>query len=401
MTISKEKVIVLTSYERKSLFRFLSLYLVSVFILLAIIGYLFFENNRASMKNAIKFEMMYQARSLTSAIVMKAMNHDKLESKPLNMTKFLQNLKHCRFHVGYYDAHKKPLYTEIDNIGRFDTDFFIKNMKCYTVYEDKSEHLGVRYIVLEENDLSKSLSALRIKIIGYLVLSFILMGVVGYFLGRLFLEPVREQIESLDQFISDTTHELNTPISAILMTIQSLKGGIEEKKMKRLEASAKRLSTMYGSLTYRLEGGVEPPENLCLANIVEERIEFMKELIEAKHLSVTLKLEPTKIFMPIRSVHRLIDNLISNAIKYSDVGGSLDIKLKDNVLRVKDTGIGIDEKIQNDIFRRYYRAGDERGGFGIGLNIVLSICKQYKIKLGLKSKKGEGSTFILTFPKVK
>lgn len=353
------------------------------------------------MKNAIKFEMMYQARSLTSAIVMKAMNHDKLGSKPLNMTKFLQNLKHCRFQVGYYDAHKKPLYTEIDNIGRFDTDFFIKNMKCYTVYEDKSEHLGVRYIVLEENDLSKSLSALRIKIIGYLVLSFILMGVVGYFLGRLFLEPVREQIESLDQFISDTTHELNTPISAILMTIQSLKGGIEEKKMKRLEASAKRLSTMYGSLTYRLEGGVEPPENLCLANIVEERIEFMKELIEAKYLSVTLKLEPTKIFMPIRSVHRLIDNLISNAIKYSDVGGSLDIKLKDNVLRVKDTGIGIDEKIQNDIFRRYYRAGDERGGFGIGLNIVLSICKQYKIKLGLKSKKGEGSTFILTFPKVK
>jgi two-component system OmpR family sensor kinase len=258
----------------------------------------------------------------------------------------------------------------------------------------------VKYIVLKESNLAKDLAALRIKIIGYLVLSFILMGIVGYYLGRLFLQPVREQIESLDKFISDTTHELNTPISAILMTIQSLKG-IEPKKMKRLEASAKRLSTMYGSLTYRLEGGVEPSEKLCLETIVKERVEFSKELIESKRLSVYLELEPTKIVMPKRSVYRLIDNLISNAIKYSDVGDTITIVLKENILKVKDTGIGIDEKMQEDIFRRYYRANDERGGFGIGLNIVLSICKKYKIKLGLESKKGEGSTFILTFPKVK
>jgi len=313
---------------------------------------------------------------------------------------YLSRLKHCRFEVGYYDKDEFPLYSEIEEVDRFDTDFFVENMKCYTVTEDKGEHLGVHYIVLKESDLATALHKLRIKIIGYLVLSFMLMGIVGYFLGKLFLQPVREQIESLDKFISDTTHELNTPISAILMTIQSLKG-VESKKMKRLEASAKRLSTMYGSLTYRLEGGVEPSENLCLANIVEERIEFIKELIDSKRLFIKLELESTKVFMPKRSVYRLIDNLISNAIKYSDIGDTITISLKNNVLRVKDTGIGIDEKMQEDIFRRYYRASDERGGFGIGLNIVLSICKKYKIKLGLESKKGEGSTFVLTFPQIK
>jgi len=349
------------------------------------------------MKNVMKFEMMYQARMLSSKITMKAM---KEELSTFDVKAYLSTLKHCRFQVGYYDKYEFPLYSEIDEIDNFDTDFFVENMQCYTVTEDKDDHLGVHYIVLKESDLATALDKLRIKIIGYLVFSLILMGVVGYFLGRLFLQPVREQIESLDKFISDTTHELNTPISAILMTIQSLKG-IEPKKMKRLEASAKRLSTMYGSLTYRLEGGVEPSEDLCLAKIVEERIEFIKELIDSKRLYIKLELEPTKIFMPKRSVYRLIDNLISNAIKYSDIGDTITISLKDNVLRVKDTGIGIDEKIQEDIFRRYYRANDERGGFGIGLNIVLSICKNYKIKLGLDSKKGEGSTFILTFPKVK
>ena len=312
---------------------------------------------------------------------------------------FLKNLKHCRFQAGYYDEDKQAIYTEIDNFEVTDKDFFIKDESCYTIIEDKSNHLGVHYIVLKENDLSKTVQQMRIKIIGYLVFSFILMGIVGYFLGRLFLRPVREQIESLDNFISDTTHELNTPISAILMTIQSLKK-VEPKKLKRLEASAKRLSVMYSSLTYRLEGKVEPSEWLCFADIIRERVEYVKELIDSKRLYIELDLDPTKVFMPKTSSYRLIDNLLSNAIKYSDVGDSIFITLKENVLKVRDTGIGIDKKVQDDIFKRYHRENDERGGFGIGLNIVLSICKQYKIKLDLESEKGKGSTFILTFPKM-
>ena len=208
MKISKEKVIVLTSYERKSLFSFVAVYLISVFILLAIIGYLFFENNRASVQNAMKFEMMYQARMLSSSIVMRAMqNHTKGTMDRASRDDFLKNLKHCRFQVGYYDEEKKAIYTEIENFEMTDQAFYIKDGNGYTVIEDKSSHLGVHYIVLKENELGKTVQLLRIKIIGYLVLSFILMGVVGYFLGRLFLRPVREQIESLDNFISDTTHE--------------------------------------------------------------------------------------------------------------------------------------------------------------------------------------------------
>jgi len=400
LKILKERVIVLTSYERKSLFRFLALYLTSVFILLSIIGYLFFENSRASMKSAMKFEMMYQARMLSSKIAMRAMKNEESALKTFNKKKFLKALNHCRFEVGYYANNKKPFYTQIENVNTFDTDFFEHHMKCYTVTEDKDEHLGIRYVVLKENELARSLSELRIKILSYLILSFILMGIVGYFLGRLFLKPVREQIESLDQFISDTTHELNTPISAILMTVESLKN-VEPKKMQRLEASAKRLSIMYGSLTYRLEGGTEDSEYVCLAKILEERVAFMKEQIDSKRLEVILDLDPTQIYMPKSSVHRLIDNLLSNAVKYSDVEGSIFVTLKAYVLKVQDAGIGIDKATQAKIFRRYYRANDERGGFGIGLNIVLSICKKYKIKLGLDSKKGEGSTFVLTFPKSK
>lgn len=349
------------------------------------------------MKSAMKFEMMYQARMLSSDIIMAAMES---ESAHLNKKTFLQNLKHCRFDVGYYDKNKKPIYTEIDAFDAFDKDFSIKDGCSYTVIEDSSGHLGVHYIVLKESELLKTLQQLRIKIIEYLIFSFLLMGAVGYFLGRLFLKPVREQIESLDQFISDTTHELNTPISAILMTIQSLKG-VDEKKLKRLEASAKRLSVTYSSLTYRLEGKVQPKEMLDFKKIIDERVEYVKELMDSKRLSIKLELEPTMVLINERSASRLIDNLLSNAIKYSDVGDSISITLKGRVLKVKDTGIGIDRKMQEDIFKRYQRANEERGGFGIGLNIVLSICKEHNIKLDVDSQKGKGSTFILTFPKVR
>ena len=351
------------------------------------------------MKSAMKFEMMYQGRMISSNIVMEAMKNPE-GLKPFTLKTFLEKLDHCRFDVGYYDKNKKPIFTQIDNFEGFEKEFFAKDECCYNVVVDSSDHLGVHYIVLKENELSLAFKELRIKIISYLLLSFLLMGVVGYFLGRLFLQPVREQIESLDRFISDTTHELNTPISAILMTIQSLKG-VESKKVRRLEASAKRLSTMYSTLTYRLEGNETVSENLCFASIIEMRVEYVKELIDSKRLSIDLDIEPVKIFMPKESAHRLVDNLLSNAIKYSDVGDSISMTLKDNVFKIKDTGIGIDKKVQEDIFKRYNRANEERGGFGIGLSIVLAICKQYKIKLGLESKKGEGSTFILTFPKIK
>jgi len=399
LKISKEKVIDLTSYERKSLFRFLVVYLASVFILLGIIGYLFFKNNHASLQEAMKFEMMYRARMLSSEIAIKSMR-DKTQ-QPLTKEQlftFLKTLNHCRFEVGYYDHQRQPVYAEFQGVQNFNETFYCEGKHCFTVAEDKDEHLGIRYIVLKEYDLMHSSQELRIRIIGYLILSFLLMGAVGYFLGRLFLRPVREQIESLDSFISDTTHELNTPISAILMTIQSLKG-IEPKKLKRLEASAKRLSVMYSSLTYRLEGKTEHPVQLDLASVIHERVEYVRELIESKRFEVTLNLEATSVFMSKTSASRLIDNLLSNAIKYSDVGDSIIITLRNRTLKVQDTGIGIDKSVQDDIFRRYYRANEERGGFGIGLNIVLSVCQQYKIKLDLESEKGKGSTFILTFPK--
>ena len=141
------------------------------------------------MKSAMKFEMMYQARMLSSEIIMAAMKGD-----PENLDKkaFLQNLKHCRFEAGYYDKNKKAIFTEIKTFTKFEKRFFMEDDCCYTVIEDPSNHLGVRYIVLKENELMGTLHQLRIKIISYLVLSFIFIK---------FLACNRTLVRPDDQFV--------------------------------------------------------------------------------------------------------------------------------------------------------------------------------------------------------
>jgi len=337
------------------------------------------------MLSAVKFEMMYQGSIISSQIT------------HINSVKSLKLLTNKRFDIGYYDENKKPILSQISDIPSFDKSFFVENKSCYSITKNINSNLSISYIVLKEYDFFDELYGLGIKILGYFILSFLLMGMVGYFLAKLFISPIREQIESLDNFISDTTHELNTPISAILMTISTLKG-VESQKLKRLEASAKRLSVMYSSLTYRLEGKVAPPQRLILEDIINQRVEYVKELIESKRLEIDIDIEPTAIEMSKISADRLIDNLLSNAIKYSDIGDKIAISLRDNILIVQDSGIGIDKEVQDSIFKRYHRANEERGGFGIGLSIVLSICKEYDIQLELESQKGVGSIFTLRFP---
>ena len=381
-------VIDLTSYEKSSLYRFLALYLGSVFILLAIIGYLFYQNSANAMTAAMRFEMLYQARMIESKLLMAEERGEQNVSVEL-----LPKLHPVRFKVGYFDKEKKPLFAEIDRVPMFNKNFYGVGSHCYSVVKFPGSKLNIGYIVLREDELKTKLHKLKQEVIFYLVLLFTFMALVGYFLARLFLKPIRERIESLDRFIEDTTHELNTPISAILMTIQTLKG-VEAKKLSRLKASAKRLSVMYDTLAYSLKhDNQEAKEQFNLKELILIRIEAIKVLADSKGVTIEHNLENLKIQMQKEDMRRLIDNVLSNAIKYSNPNGKVEVELKDSDLCIRDLGIGMNQEELKNIFKRYRRYNRDRGGFGIGLSIVMAIAKKSGIKIDIESNKGEGSKF--------
>lgn len=364
------------------------LYLGSVFFLITIIGFLFCKNSSNTLTAAKRFEMLYQARMLESKLLRAEENGSAKIDKSL-----FSNVDSKLYKVGFYDKDKKPIVSEIDNVPRFNEDFYGEGTHCYGIVKYPGSKLNVGYIVIQENQLKAKLNQLKHKVLIFIFTMFVFMSVVGYFLSKLFLKPIRERIEALDRFIEDTTHELNTPISAILMTVQTLKG-VESKKLSRLKASAKRLSVMYNTLAYSLYRDTkEEKEKLNLKEFIEARVEAIKPLTDSKDIKIECKLDELTVEIIKEDMKRLIDNVLSNAIKYSNPNSKVEIVLKGKELCIRDWGIGMSKEEQANVFKRYQRFNKDKGGFGIGLSIVMAIAKENGIKVNIDSSKGEGSKF--------
>jgi len=224
-------------------------------------------------------------------------------------------------------------------------------------------------------------------------IAFLVMMIIGYFLAQLFLRPMKDALKLLDRFIKDTTHELNTPISAIITNIEMIdKDKLDEKlykKINRIEIGAKTVSNIYEDLTFITLNNkiISQNKELDLSTILKQRVEYFKSLAIIKKIVFNLSIdEDVKIYCDNKKIAKLIDNIISNAIKYNKIAGTINIVLKQKYLSIEDTGKGISEENLENLFERYARFDKSVGGFGIGLNIVSLIAKEYNLKIEVSSQ---------------
>jgi two-component system OmpR family sensor kinase len=129
-----------------------------------------------------------------------------------------------------------------------------------------------------------------------------------------------------------------------------------------------------------------------MSRLVEERMVYFSAMAEAKGLQVTVNAAPDVMLQIDKNdAIRLVDNLISNAIKYNRSKGLLDVDLTKEVFSVKDTGIGIRSKDLSTILHRFKRANKSEGGFGVGLDIVNQVVNSYDFILEINSTEDEGT----------
>jgi two-component system OmpR family sensor kinase len=127
-------------------------------------------------------------------------------------------------------------------------------------------------------------------------------------------------------------------------------------------------------------------------------VEYFKIISAQKRINCNLFVKDDIYLMIDKTkITRVIDNLISNAIKYNKRGGSIYLNIDKKGLHVKDTGIGIDKQKLKLIFNRYIRASENEGGFGIGLHIVAKIAKYYGFKIEVDSSPDKGTTISILF----
>jgi two-component system OmpR family sensor kinase len=204
----------------------------------------------------------------------------------------------------------------------------------------------------------------------------------------------------LDNFIKDSTHELNTPITALMLSVNSPK--LESpKNLERIKLSATRVSEIHKDLTYLMLDNPQEivVEELSLNTILKEELTYLSLLAEKKKIEIELHdIDEISFKIDKESFVRLVHNLVNNAIKYNKMNGSIDIYIEAGKIIIKDTGIGIPKVDQKAIYERFYRATNQVGGFGLGLNIVHKVCETYGIDISFESTVKVGTTFVLIFP---
>jgi len=302
--------------------------------------------------------------------------------------------------IAILDKNKKLMYGRVAQKIDFSKEFYMKNGAFTLVTHKTAGHLGAEYVVVQSSECISNIQQLKNKIFYTLIMTALIILVIAIVLSYMFLKPIKDKMSEIEDFVKDTTHELNTPITALMMSTSRIKSkkSYDEKIIKNISISSKQLYEIYASLSFlSFDTSKEEAELLAFEDIVADSLEYFRELLEKKNITIEKNLEACSLHIAPTKAKMLVNNLLSNAIKYSHPRTTITIKTDKEKFYVEDEGIGIAKEKLHDIFIRYERANSYAGGFGVGLSIVDNIIKEYKYKLQIKSKEGKGTKVTIVF----
>ncbi|MFZ5982440.1 MAG: sensor histidine kinase [Patescibacteria group bacterium] len=254
------------------------------------------------------------------------------------------------------------------------------------------------------------------------VISESLVVIIIFVIGNSVIKGV-EQVAKLNkmknEFISIASHQLRTPISAINweteILLSKLKVGMNEKQVSGIEtirALSGRMTKLVNDLldVTKIDQGrmILKNEEVDLSSLSQEVIANFSPLIKAKNIRVVFdSKEKAYICLGDREKIKLvIENLVSNSIKYISVRGKIEIRIKKSkgfsVFSIKDNGVGIPQKQQGQVFDKFFRSDNvlkyQTEGTGLGLYIAKNIIEQLGGKIWFYSKEDVGTAFNFSLP---
>ena len=390
MLVLKNSGIDLTKSETRTLLGFSFLYSFLVLVILSVVSFLYYQFQEDLMLQEKRQILQNYSNDLVIRLRDLHVNIDKNNIYPRDE----------RFESAIFDSDKKKIFSTLKSKDvSLDEIIYLSNKQIHFIKEPESYYLGSKYIIIEIPDDGIWFEQIRYKIGIRVLLAFVFMMALGYFILRLVLKPMRDALHLLDRFIKDTTHELNTPVTAIITNIEMIdKSSLDErllKKINRIEIGAKTISNIYEDLTFVTLNNqiISNNENINLSNVLKQRVEYFNSIATMKKINFDLDIKDD-IFMvcDMKKITKLIDNILSNAIKYNKIAGFIKVNLDDNILSIEDSGKGIEKENLKTLFERYSRFDKSVGGFGIGLNIVSLIAKEYNLNVHVKSQIDIGTT---------
>ena len=210
-------------------------------------------------------------------------------------------------------------------------------------------------------------------------------------------------LQSQKEFLRYTVHETNTPLSVILTSIELfVMKNQKNRQLSKIEAAAKNIFNIYDDLSYLVKKDqVEYPKAaIDLDLFLVSRLDFFAEVAELSkvHFLYCAELKGRYIYFNETKLQRIIDNTITNAIKYTLADEVIHVSLKEDGIFAELSMGSRSKTIENTdkIFDAYYRENQSQDGFGIGLQLVNRICQEEAVLISLESK-DERTTFAYKF----
>lgn len=229
------------------------------------------------------------------------------------------------------------------------------------------------------------------------------------------IKKLQKSEQKRNQFVSDASHELKTPLASIkLLTDSILQNDMDPETVKEFVSDIgneadrlNRMSQKLLSLSHIETQADSDCEITYIAPTIQKVVKMLSALAQTKNITINHELnEDSAILILEDDLYQIIFNLVENGIKYNKQNGSLSIVLQrqdeNAIVSFTDTGVGIPEDAISHIFERFYRIDKARsrasGGAGLGLAIVRNMVERNHGNIQVESVVGEGTTFTITFP---
>ncbi len=383
--------------EKRSFYSFLGLYIISSFLFITLIGYWYYISQKESMQQKIYYKMENIADKEASRTIAAQMNLlDYKFIPPQDGIKITLLDRRGRILFGSH----KPIIPIAELIQR-GYGYFQSGKYSILISDAAKGHMGVAYIIIADKEFALSIEKLRQNVLNLMAIAMTLVIFLSWILSWIFMRPLRQRVAQVERFVNDVSHELNTPVTALTMSVEQAQksGKCTPKIINNISISTRQLHDIYRSLSYLSFGeNREQTEIIDLEKILLETIEYYRPLAQIKKVEIVVESNKMTYKIPKSQQSMLFGNLIGNAIKYSPAGKKIFIKLKNGVFSIQNSGVPIPSDMQKSIFDKYQRASKNAGGFGVGLNVVKRVCQSYNIEIDLSSNKEDGTIFRLKYP---
>ncbi len=375
--------------EKHSLYRFLAIYIGSSLLLIAIGSGIFYNYASHRLVDHQFEQLKGDSKPIVADLKRLHRSRDTILEYPVK----------ANLHSALYDLDGNYLIGDFRPARiEWDSEFRRIGDRLYYLQPVSPYYLGVARIVTARPLDPVPIRELQLKMLAFFLAATLFVTIVAFWLGRLFLAPIRRSLRLLDDFIKDTTHELNTPVSTILTNVELFRSFHPElegnEELARIETASKRLSRIYDDLAYlqlnhRRHRRIEAVD---LSGYIEERVHYFRTLAASRRIGLHCEIaESVRLEVDREDIARIFDNFLGNALKYTPAGGTVNVTLTDGCLCVEDDGPGMDGATRNRVWKRFVRADASEGGFGLGLSIVAEIAEYYGFELLFESEKGNGT----------